>query len=296
MPSLTTRSLQALLRFTHGGNLPRDQAALSKIRRTAARDPAPGSYRGCVVEVHDKQGFPVFAIRPRGDAPVRRHILYFHGGGYVNPPSFLHWWFVVRLAKALDAEVTVPRYPLAPEHKCDESIAFAGDIYRGLAEREGADKLLVMGDSAGGGLALAVLQHTAIMPAGLVLNAPWLDASVCDPSQVEIERGEWLLNRVMLRGWGRYWAGARDLQDPMVSPLFGDLSILPPTLMFCGSTDILVADARRLTAAAPDKVRYIEEEGLMHVYPLLPLFPEAKRAWREIVEFAKQVLPLHPDR
>jgi len=79
--------------------------------------------------------------------------------------------------------------------------------------------------------------------------------------------------------------------DPMVSPLFGDLSALPPTLLLCGSADILVADARRLAAAAPDKIRYIEEVGLMHVYPLMPFFPEARRAWLEIERFVDRVLP-----
>ena len=112
----------------------------------------------------------------------------------------------------------------------------------------------------------------------------------CAPRETDKERGEWLLNRFTLRTWGQWWAGSRDLTDPMVSPLFGDLSKLPPTLMFCGSADILVADARRLVAAAPGKVRYIEEDGLMHVYPLLHMLPEAKRAWVEIERFVNEVL------
>jgi acetyl esterase/lipase len=229
-------------------------------------------------------------VRPRGDAPVRGQILYLHGGGYVNPPAFLHWWFIARLVKTLGVACTVPRYPLGPEHTCDAGIAFVSEVYRQLVSEHGAERLIVMGDSAGGGLALAMLQQAKAMPAGLILNAPWLDASVSDPSQIEIERREWLLNRITLRTWGKWWGGSRDLQDPMVSPLFGDLSGLPATLLFAGSADILVADARRLAAAAPGTVRYIEEEGLMHVYPLMPFFPETRRAWIEIKAFVNSRL------
>ena len=221
---------------------------------------------------------------------MRGQIFYLPGGGYVNPPAFLHWWFIARLVKTLGVACTVPLYPLAPDHQCDEGIGFAAEAWRRLAGEHGAQNLLVMGDSAGGGLALAMLQQTRAIPAGLILNAPWLDASVSDPSQIEIERHEWLLNRFTLRTWGQWWAGPRDLRDPMVSPLFGDLSELPPTLLLCGSADILVADARRLAAAAPGKVRYVEEEGLMHVYPLLPFFPETRRAWLEIERFVDSVL------
>jgi len=295
LPSLTARAFQSLMGAVFAGRLPRDEAALRKAlangRRAGSGDPPASLFKRFDVVTRDQDGHRIYTVRPRGGAPVRGQILYLHGGGYVNPPSFLHWWFIAKLVKALGVACTVPRYPLAPEHGCDVSIAFASEVYRQLVSEHGAGKLLVMGDSAGGGLALAMLQQTRTLPAALILNAPWLDASVSDPSQVEIERREWLLNSLTLRTWGRWWGGSRDLRDPLVSPLFSDLSQLPQTLMFCGSADILVADARRMVKAAPTgRVRYVEEEGLMHVYPLLPFFPEARRAWTEIEGFVDIVL------
>jgi monoterpene epsilon-lactone hydrolase len=294
LPSHVARGFQALMRAAFSGKLARDEARLRKAvqqgRRKGAGDPPASLYRQCAVEVQASGEHRIFSVRPRDDQPVRGQIFYVHGGGYVNPPSFLHWWFIARLVKSLGVACTVPLYPLAPENGCEAGIAFAGEAYRRAVSQHGAENTLVMGDSAGGGLALATLQDTRLKPAGLVLDAPWLDASVCDPSQIEIERGEWLLNRFTLRTWGQWWAGSRDLRDPRVSPLFGDLSDLPPTLLFCGSADILVADARRLAAAAPDKVTYIEEQGLMHVYPLLPFYPETRRAWVEIARFVDTVL------
>jgi len=280
------------------GRLPSDEAALRKAlaagRRPGSGDPPAGLFKRFTVTAQGEDGHRVYSVRPKGPGPVQGHLIYLHGGGYVNPPSFLHWWFIAKLVQTLGVACTVPRYPLAPEHTVDEGVAFVGQIYRQLISDHGPQNIVVMGDSAGGGLALAMLQQARTAPAGLMLNAPWLDASVCDPSQVEIERQDWLLNRFTLRTWGQWWAGPRALEDPMVSPLFGDLSRLPPTLMFAGSADILVADARRLAAAVPDRVRYIEEEGLMHVYPLLSFIPETRRAWREIERFAEGVLPARP--
>jgi len=282
------------MRAAFSGRLAHDEGTLRKAlqqgRRASAGEPPSNLYKACAVDVRHAGEQRIFTVRPRGGGPVRGQILYLHGGGYVNPPAFLHWWFIARLVKTLGVACTVPRYPLAPEHQCDEAVAFAGEAYRRLESQFGARSVLVMGDSAGGGLALAMQQQTGAAPAGLILIAPWLDAGVCDPSQVEIERHEWLLNRFTLRTWGTWWAGPRDLRDPVVSPLFGELSGLPPTLLICGSADSLVADARRLAAAAPGNVRYVEEAGLMHVYPLLPFFPETRRAWREIERFAGEVL------
>ena len=270
--------------------LAKDEAALREGINRAIGDPPASLNKQCAVEVRQVGEHPIFTVRPRDNGPVRGQVLYLHGGGYVNPPVFLHWWFIARLVKTLGVACTVPIYPRAPEHLCDEGVGFVGEVYGQLVSEYGAENLIVAGDSAGGGLALALQQQVKAQPAGLILNSPWLDASVSDPAQPEIERKDWLLNRFSLRTWGQWWAGSRDLKDPMVSPLFGDLSALPPTLLFAGSADILVADARRLAAAAPGKVRYIEEAGLMHVYPLMPFFPETRRAWVEIERFADGVL------
>ena len=295
MPSLTARAVQGMMGAVFAGRPPTNETALrqgvQRSRRPGAGDPPASFYKQCAVEVCEVDSRRIITARPRGEGSARGHVFYLHGGGYVNPPAFLHWWFIAKLVKTLGVSCTVPLYPLAPEQTCDTGVAFAAAAYRQIVGEHGAGRLLVMGDSAGGGLALAMLQQPGIAaPAGLMLNAPWLDASVCDPSQVEIGRRDWLLNSFTLRTWGQWWAGSRTLRDPMVSPLFGDLSGLPSTLMFCGSGDILVADARRLAAAAPDRVRYVEETGLMHVYPLMPFFPEAKRAWVEIGKFADGVL------
>ena len=113
-------------------------------------------------------------------------------------------------------------------------------------------------------------------PPALVLLSPWLDVTMTDPAQIELEKVDPLLVRAGPKAAGRWYAGAMSTTDPRVSPLYGEIAGLPPILMFCGTHDILLTDARRLAARAAAEggdVEYHEEPGLMHVYPLL-FFPE----------------------
>jgi acetyl esterase/lipase len=153
-----------------------------------------------------------------------------------------------------------------------------------------------MGDSAGGGLAASISMQAANVglsrPAALVLLSPWLDVTMTDPSQEGIEKVDPLLSRWGPKAAGRWYAGSMSTADPRVSPLYGEIARLPPTLMFCGSHDILVADARRLVARAADEaaeIEYHEKAGLMHAYPLF-FFPESRQARDRITHFVSSTV------
>ncbi len=234
--------------------------------------------------------FPVHVVRPRSHRP-RTTLYYVHGGGFVSPADRFHVRYALRLAKLLDAEVVLPDYPLAPEHSWRDS-------YQPLLEDLGVrcairDRVVVAGDSAGGGLALALAQGLrdagGQQPSQLVLHAPWVDLTTSTPDTwVLDDEDPWLRLSKMLvyAGW---WAGdPADLERPEVSPAYGDLSGLPPTLMFCGTRDLLVPGCRMLAdraAAAGWPLTYCEVSGLIHVFALLPGIPEAGRAWRQTRRF-----------
>jgi acetyl esterase/lipase len=153
-----------------------------------------------------------------------------------------------------------------------------------------------MGDSAGGGLTMSLAMQAVSAgvprPAGLILLSPWLDVTTSDPIQRDIEKVDPLLMCQGLRVAGRWYAGALTTDDPRVSPLYGQITGLPPILLFCGTHDILVADARRLAkraAAEGAEIEYHEEPRLMHVYPLMP-FPESRRAQDTIVRFVQNAV------
>ncbi len=233
--------------------------------------------------------FPLHVIRPRGRRP-RTTVYYLHGGGFVAPIDAFHVRYAMRLARLLDAEVVLPDYPLAPEHSWRDS-------HRVLVDDLGArtatqDRVVVVGDSAGGGLALALTQTLrdlrGHLPDQLVLLSPWVDLTTSTPDTATLDAHDPWLFLSKLATYAGWWAGRpEDLGRPEVSPALGNLAGLPPTLMFCGTRDLLVPGCRLLAdraAGAGWPLTYLEAPDLIHVFPLLPI-PEARTAWRYTEEF-----------
>ncbi len=241
-------------------------------------------------------GFPVVTITPKGGArPGAPHLMYLHGGGYVMDIAAVHWDAVAWLCDELEASASVPIYPLAPEVTADRTLAAMRSLYAELAERYGADNLTVMGDSAGGGMSLALAQMIegdgGDLPASLVLFSPWVDATASGEGQEEIEKRDRMLAVAGLEACGQLYAGSLPLNDHRVSPLFGKLEGLPPMAIFSGTSDILLVDgqqlAQRLEEADGSEYMYREYERMFHVWMLLPV-PEGRQALRQTAAFIRK--------
>lgn len=240
--------------------------------------------------VEEDVGFPVHVISPRHLEPLRT-VLYVHGGGYVSPTDPFHVRYVARLARSLQARILVPDYPLAPEHNWRDSF----DAMTELAGRWAAEPggMVLGGDSAGGGYALAIAQalrdRGSTPPSHLLLHAPWVDLTTSTPETVEVSAGDPWLFLGKLHAYAEWWAGSvDDLARPEVSPALGDLAGLPPALMFCGTRDTLMPGCRMLARHAGEAgwdLTYVEVPDLIHVFPVLPFIPEARHAWRQTLEF-----------
>jgi len=268
----------------------------ARIAKLRVRGPARldrGQHARMDIVEDSSRGFPVFTLTPKGGVkPGARHLLYFHGGGYVMPISALHLSTVTELCERLGASATVPLYPLAPEHKASETLAAMKALYGELAERHGAGQITIMGDSAGGGMTLAVaqivLEDGGPLPESLILYSPWLDASASGPGQKAIEPRDRMLSVNGLEACGERYRGELAIDHPRVSPLFGPLKGLPRMAIFAGTSDILVVDARRLTdrlteTGMPEHV-YYEYEDMFHVWMLLGV-PEGRKAREQTVQF-----------
>lgn len=236
--------------------------------------------------------FPSYVITPRGIDP-QHTIVYLHGGGFVAPTDPFHLRYVTRLATALGARVVLPDYPLTPEHTWRDSHAALAD----LTARWAGDShdLILAGDSAGGGIALALAQtlrdRGGPQPSHLLLHSPWVDLTTSAPETMAFSlRDPWLFLG-KLHAYAEWWAGwPEDLARAEVSPALASLDGLPPTLMFCGTRDSLAPGCRLLARRAADSdwdLTYVEVPDLLHVYPLLPLIPEARAAWRRTLEFLR---------
>lgn len=270
----------------------------ARLDRTFPTRVVPGFSRRYVVVTEELTGadgstFPSYAVSVRGRSPART-VVYLHGGGFVAPIDPFQVRYAARLASALEARVVIPDYPLAPEHTWRDS----HEVLVDLVARYCADApagVVVLGDSAGGGialsLALSIRDRGGPQPSHLLLHAPWVDLTTSTPdTDVVTVTDPWLFIG-KLRAYASWWAGSEeDLGRPEVSPALADLSGLPPALMFCGTRDTLMPGCRLLASRAREAgwdLTYVEEPDLLHVYPILPLVPEARRAWQQTLDFLR---------
>lgn len=232
-------------------------------------------------------GAPCWELSPRTSPQgerAPRQLLYLHGGAYVNEISWPQWSMVARLVARGGLHATVPIYPLAPEARCDDAFALVLACYRELLERRAPERIAVIGDSAGGGLALALAQLARDaglpQPGRLVLLAPWLDVSVTNPAIRALEPDDPMLAVPGATEAGLLWAGQRPVDDPLVSPLHAELAGLAPILQHVGTRDLTLPDARRMrdaAHAAAHPFEHVEHPGMFHVFMAAPI-PEARRA------------------
>ena len=228
-------------------------------------------------------------VRPAGAAASGAGALvYLHGGAFVNGIQLQHWSLIAHLADTTGREVHVARYPLAPRHDVGDALAFLEALHERLARQA---PLHVLGDSAGGNLALVLAQghpHDGTL-AGLALIAPWVDVGMGNPAIDAVEPHDPWLTRAGMLPIASHWAAGRALTDPVVSPLYGDLAVLPPTLVLVGTRDICRPDCERLRELATVDLTLHVEPGSPHDYPLLPT-PEGHRAPEAISEHVLRTL------
>lgn len=290
MPSLASRLMPAVMAVRGSKRVFSSARAMQTrlVRQSSGRSPkfAPPAALSKSVDVRVRTiaGWTVYEIAPKGIPAPPRRALYLHGGCYVFEIALQHWLFVARLAVETQTRFLVPIYPLAPLETADTIVPKATDLAAALIAEVGAGNTSILGDSAGGGMALAVamqLRDRGIpAPHATVLISPWLDISGTDPQlAVLAPRDPWLAVPGSHFAGGVYRGGLPE-DDPMVSPINGDLSGLGAITMFSGTRDILNADATRflrLARAAGLAVDYHEAPEMIHVYPILPI-PEGTAA------------------
>lgn len=290
MPSLSARLFGGFLRLT--GQVSKNFAGgpgMGKIieaaRLVPVATPTDKQRRNLDVREETFAGRAVWHLTPKDGAP-KGHLLFWHGGGYVFAISPFHWSMLTNLASEHGLSVTVPLYPLAPEHGATDTTAFALDYYRHYLDTV-PGPFVMGGDSAGAGLAVATAmaaRDTGLrMPSGLSLVCPWLDAEAGHPDQPDVEKRDCILRIRGIRDAGKLYARDLPVTDPRVSPIHGNWDGLPPIQVFAGGDDILVTDSRALKAKLPG-IAYDERAGLMHDWPIF-FFPEAKEAQASIGRF-----------
>lgn len=220
-------------------------------------------------------------------------VLYIHGGAYVNNFSSAHWSAMAEWTEMTGCGMVTPNYPLLFRYTAKDAHPLMLQLYQHLQERFSAKRILVMGDSAGGGFTLALTQEilqteSLDLPSRLILISPWVDVLGGDDALQEYDT---FLNNEVLRHVGADWAGELDPRDPIVYPLYGDMQALPPTDLFTGTWEVFYTDIvktyDKMKAAGVD-VRLHVKEKMGHVYPLWPC-PEGKEARKEIAKIISRI-------
>lgn len=230
--------------------------------------------RGLSVTRTEFDGMPVLTFTPR--APSGRTVVAIHGGAYVGRATLFHWWTYADIARDTGATVVVPQYTLSPAGTAESEVPRMADFVTASGD------VGVLGDSAGGGLALLVTQELVRregrVPDRLVLIAPWLDVGVSDPRSATVD--DPLLDVATMVRDGELWAGRWAVDDPRVSPLYGSLAGLPPTTVYCSSRDRLVIDTlrlrKRVAAEGVPNVSFRLRSGLLHDYVMYAPLPDAR--------------------
>ncbi len=243
------------------------------------------------------EGIDVEWFRPPGtsietDEPL---LVYLHGGGYVFGSPNTHASLIGRLATAMDRPAVGIDYALAPEHAIHEARDEVVDVWNGILERGWRSEQLTMaGDSAGGGLALsscvALRERDRPLPARLALLSPWVDLN-CDSTSYDVYTDVDLGTAEMFREVAELVVGDRSPDDPVLSPIYADLSGLPPTLIHVGGLELIRDDCRRLAErldAQDVDVEFDTWPDMIHGFHMFDRFlSEAEEAVEDVGTFLR---------
>jgi len=248
-------------------------------------------HRKLKVDARETDGFRWLIVHP--ERPTRRHILFFHGGAYVAGATGAHRRLAEELALKHAFRVSFFDYPLAPEHHAETTFSYLHKVYRILKAEFPDDLFCLLGDSAGGGLALAFLQelqktNPESMPRKTVLLSPWLDIGLSNPGISHSQKSEVLLHTEGLIQCGTMYRGEIDSRDPRVSPIYGNFDRLHATLVFVSRHELFYPDCcllkTKMEAATGATIELVEREYLVHDWILFPT-PERKQTIDYLVRF-----------
>jgi len=294
-PSLRARLMQgAIGMLTNVGKIDRTNYQLhrEKLERWSKYVPQlkDVSYHPEVLN-----GFTAEWMKPE-KARQDRVLYYLHGGGFAICSVNTHRKLIASIARKTGVNAFAINYRLSPEHPFPAALEDAVKGYEYLLQKGFApEKILIAGDSAGGGLAISTLlslqKKNIPLPAAAVCIAPWTDLEGTGNSHTTNARTEKLLDLPTIKIWGEAYAGKVSLRHPFVSPIYADLSGLPPLYIQVSTTEMLLDDAVRLHERALScGVNSTLEKwnGLIHVWQVHTFLPDARKAIGNIAEFANR--------
>lgn len=215
----------------------------------------------------------IFIISSKNKLNIKKYILYLHGGAYVLEATYKHWQFLEDIVDETGMTLILPDYPLAPKNTYKDVFEMIEPLYKEIIEKVGKENLILMGDSAGGGMALALLQkigeEQGCMPNKTILLSPWLDVTMKNPKIDEIEKVDPVLLKEGLIATGKAYAGEDGMTSYLVNPILGPVNKLENLTIYTGTYDILNPDVHILIEKAEKEgidIDLREKENAIHIW------------------------------
>ena len=214
-------------------------------------------------------------------------LFYIHGGYYFHHAAKSQLTMLRKIIKQTNSLIVFPVYPLVPFHTVDENFETMKSLFECIQKEYSNSKVVLAGDSAGGGYALALAESIKKQPDELILLSPWVDATMNNEKMWNYDRVDPMLSIEKARFIGKLWAGEKGPKDPRVSPLFGNLTGLNNVSIFVGTREVFYPDNILLFNKLKDlkvaNAQLIVGDKQNHVYPAYPT-PEAKKAVKQIAD------------
>ena len=283
--SLSAKVMSELLKFWPKLTAEECEQTLAEVRQKGEKTTPPPKLLKPRTE--DTENGRIFYINE--DPESKYLIFYIHGGAYRHDIVLPHWQLIEKLVRIAGAQVIVPAYRLIPFATYREAFDLIVPLYKKYCEACPDKKIILMGDSAGGGLSLTLAEYFKAegirMPEELVLLSPWIDVVMDNEEMAEYQRRDPFLSIESLSVCAKHWADDLDLHDWRVSPIYGDLKGIRNVTVFVGTAEICYPDVVKfyhMLDEDPSNSLYVAED-MNHVFPLFPI-PEAKPAVEKILE------------
>lgn len=228
----------------------------------------------CDIETKEFMSRKIFIIKPKTEQLSKKVILYFHGGAYVAEATTLHWDFLEKLANDTKSTIVMPDYPLTPKYTYKDVFNMVEPLYKEIISKVDVKNLVMMGDSAGGGITLAlaekISQNNIQLPSKTILISPWLDVTLTNEKIKEVQKNDKDLNKEKLLIAGISYARDEEgMKSYLVNPINGPLSKLKNVIIYTGTYDILNPDTHLLQEKAKKEgidIQIKEYEQAPHIW------------------------------
>lgn len=228
----------------------------------------------CDIETKEFMSRKIFIIKPKTEQLSKKVILYFHGGAYVAEATTLHWDFLEKLANDTKSTIVMPDYPLTPKYTYKDVFNMVEPLYKEIISKVDVKNLVMMGDSAGGGITLAlaekISQNNIQLPSKTILISPWLDVTLTNEKIKEVQKNDKDLNKEKLLIAGISYARDEEgTKSHLVKPINGPISKLKNVIIYTGTYDILNPDTHLLQEKAKKEgidIQIKEYEQAPHIW------------------------------